>query len=892
MITQLEFKEIVKSYINDVQDINIDTFDNYIYNCDYTQYVHNCNFNKVIGDIFEYICKFYLLDREYEVYLFNEIPIYLRDKFNLGNVDKGIDIIFKYEDEWWGVQCKWRKNNTLAINKDLVSGFLEEIKQKKLDHAYIITNVIKSTKYHDINNVKWLTRGKLKHTFNKEFFNFILTDEKQAILEEKFVIKLRDYQEEALTKLTESIDTNIQCILACGTGKSIIMLEYSKKFNKILILLPSLQLISQFYKKISSMTKDKNMPNKKVLCICSDMDKDCFSCGEANDKVAMEIMQEFIRNDDFVHYTTNKEAISKELKRKNIIVLCTYQSSSLLKGEKFNLGMFDEAHKTVNNAAFSFALDNNNITIEKRVYFTATPKYYAGKNNDVVSMNNKAIYGDIIYEYSFNKAIEEKYILDFQVVTYVVPDNMNDIVHEKYIKNDKLNIKSEMLISAILLAEHIKTDTKCTKILTYHNSIKNVTEFKKTLYYVFEKFGIHANIYTLNGSTRMSIRNKIFEEFKSEGISIICSAKVLNEGVDIPCVNCVMFVDPRGSTIDVTQCVGRGLRLYEGQEKCSIIIPIHYDHQFKRSNYSEIIRILSAMADIDNKLIENFILKNGNNKIVVRQGGIVSGLCWGGNIKYDMEKLITNLTLVISESKSLSFEYKKSLLFIYCDNNKCAPFDNTYYSGVRIGEWLTNRKKDINSENDVMYKALGENQYVKENLNKYLINKNKNKLKDNYTNEQWIELFNEYITIAGKCPIGKTKYKDKLLGSWFYHQKEKINNDAHPMYIALTNIESKNKCVQEELDRYLKVGNDKLRLPQDKMWEKVVEYTKIETNIIHGAATYDGYNIGRWVIYQMKKINSYDDKLYKQMAENDKVKDFLDTNLKNKFEKIQLQQYI
>ena len=33
----------------------------------------------------------------------------------------------------------------------------------------------------------------------------------------------------------------------------------------------------------------------------------------------------------------------------------------------------------------------------------------------------------------------------------------------------------------------------------------------------------------------------------------------------------------------------------------------------------------------------------------------------------------------------------------------------------------------------------------------------------------------------------------------------------------------------------------------------------------------------------MKKINSYDDELYKQMSQNIKVKHFLDNNLKNKF---------
>src|SRR5438132_1178330 len=103
----------------------------------------------------------------------------------------------------------------------------------------------------------------------------------------------------------------------------------------------------------------------------------------------------------------------------------------------------------------------------------------------------------------------------------------------------------------------------------------------------------------MSGNTSMTNRSKIINEFEKSNISIICSARVLNEGIDIPCVNTVMFVNSRSSTIDVTQCLGRCMRLYKNQTKSTVIIPIHYNQTDSAHNYNQIIQILTAMNTID-----------------------------------------------------------------------------------------------------------------------------------------------------------------------------------------------------------------------------------------------------------------------------------------------------
>ena len=719
MITDTTFRQIIKRYKSDCDNLCYDTLHTYLCGLQLEDEFHTCNLSKVKGDIFEYLCKYYYLSKNKEVYLYSEIPYSLKQELNLPNIDKGIDLIYKFNDIWIGVQCKWRTQLNQAIDKNLVAGFITELNRTKLDHGVLCTNVKQITKYFIDDNIKWITYTGLSNIINNDFIDFIVnhTTNTTYVNEPQKINNLRYYQKEALVKLRNSNERNKQCIMFCGTGKSITMIDYIrlKKAKKVVILMPSLHLVSQFYKNINA-----NYHKQNILCICSQMDKESLTCGEENNsEEADQILKEFIALDTDVKYTTTQTIINKKLDDEKLIVLCTYQSSYLLENKQFDLGIFDEAHKTVNSDTFGFCLKDDKCKINERIYFTATPRYYKGKEETCISMNNKEIYGEEIYSYNYHKAREDKYVLDFQIIAYVVQPCLEEIVNEKYIKKDNLKIKSEILISAIQLAQHIKNTNSCKKILTYHNSINNAIEYKKSLNYVFEKYGIVASIFHMSGKTHMNQRQQIFNEFEKANIGIICSSKVLNEGVDIPCVDCVMFVDQRSSTIDVTQCVGRGMRLYKDQKVCNIIIPIHYNQLEEEHNYSQIIRILTAMNEIDSKLIEYFVTKNVNNKIIVKNMDVVD-MVDNYEIKYNLDEIISGLNTQIVKSIRLGFEYNKALLFEYCDLNKSVPTRKEKYKNQLIGSWLQHQKKKIANKNDDLYIKLSGNQYVKQSLDKYL----------------------------------------------------------------------------------------------------------------------------------------------------------------------------
>ncbi len=71
------------------------------------------------------------------------------------------------------------------------------------------------------------------------------------------------------------------------------------------------------------------------------------------------------------------------------MVFSTYQSTHIVAESMgsnfaFDLGIFDEAHKTAGRegAKFGFALNGDNLHIGKRLFLTATPRHYNPNKKD------------------------------------------------------------------------------------------------------------------------------------------------------------------------------------------------------------------------------------------------------------------------------------------------------------------------------------------------------------------------------------------------------------------------------------------------------------------------------------------------------------------------------
>ena len=70
---------------------------------------------------------------------------------------------------------------------------------------------------------------------------------------------------------------------------------------------------------------------------------------------------------------------------------------------------------------------------------------------------------------------------------------------------------------------------------------------------------------------RMLLR---FRDLAPDEIGLLSNARCLGEGVDVPTLDGVAFIDPRRSTIDIIQAVGRAIRKAPDKTLGTIVLPV------------------------------------------------------------------------------------------------------------------------------------------------------------------------------------------------------------------------------------------------------------------------------------------------------------------------------
>ena len=94
---------------------------------------------------------------------------------------------------------------------------------------------------------------------------------------------------------------------------------------------------------------------------------------------------------------------------------------------------------------------------------------------------------------------------------------------------------------------------------------------------------------------------------------VLCNVKLFTEGVDVPQLDAVAFLDPRDSQVDVVQAVGRVMRKAPGKRFGYIIIPVIVEPgrdvtsalMQGSEGYSSVGRVLRALQAHDGRLAES-----------------------------------------------------------------------------------------------------------------------------------------------------------------------------------------------------------------------------------------------------------------------------------------------
>ena len=589
---------------------------------------------KFKGDVFERVTQAYLLTvPKYkstlsEVWLNEEVPRSVLKKLNLPSKDHGVDLITKTKrNEYWTVQCKFRSSN-VALNYKQLSTFLSQsfITGKNVRLALVAHTSSKPIRNRGfLKNMSEIGSGTWLDLTEEEWGNIRKHCKRKPIKIVKR--KPRPHQTEVINDakkyFLEQKNSRGKLIMPCATGKSLAAFWISQSLDakKVIVAVPSLALIKQ---SLNDWTKEY-MAHGVVpewLCICSD---------ESTGKVDID---EFNTDtyDLGIPTTTKKSEIVEFLKRRTKapkIIFTTYQSSPRLtaaaKDSKtnFDLCILDEAHKTVGSKGkiFSTLLFDENIKIKKRLFMTATERVLRGKDDEVASMDDPKLYGGFVYEMTFKEAIERNIISDYKVITIGISDSqIRELVKKNRFLDPELGkleeASAQNLASGIALKKAFKKH-KIKHAISFHRSINLAKKFQEQQDELNAVQSLRPKVQNLHISSKKSSgeRVELIKEFIQFDRSLLTNARCLTEGVDVPAIDCVMFVDPKQSVIDIVQASGRALRKHDGKEFGYILLPLVVPDGMDIEEFSEttafktITRIVASLSWQDERIIEEFRLE-------------------------------------------------------------------------------------------------------------------------------------------------------------------------------------------------------------------------------------------------------------------------------------------
>jgi len=563
-----------------------------------------------------------------EIWHHSEVPQSIIDDLGLQQPEIGVDLIARCKDgTYWAIQCKFHQDRTKNVSYSELSTFFSITERQrtysKLSHRIISTSANsvshKIDKAHP-DKLGYLTGGEFSRLKQSDFDAFRNILAGQSTVWQPY--EPREHQQRALRNADAYFVGNNnrrgKIIHPCGSGKSLTgyWIAHGLKAKMVLIAVPSLALVRQT---LGVWTREAVANGRKMdwIAVCSDEGV------SKSDNPAMRTFELGIK------VTTDVEEISKFLAsdaEEIKVVITTYQSghvvsaSSKDSGTCFDIGIYDEAHKTVGRRDKTFAhlLYDENVAVNKRVFMTATERVFKGNSEEIVSMDDECIYGRVIDEMSFKQAIDQTpaILCDYKIIsTTVTKADIQQLIDDnEFIKSsgDNWSFESDSSTFAALIALQKLVESRGIRhVISFHRSISRAKQFMELNAEVTSVNGLSGSIsaFHVSGKDSTAERAAQLERFVNVEPSLITNSRCLTEGVDVPGVDAVLFADPKQSKIDIVQAAGRALRISDGKSLGYIIVPTVIDENDVDplgNVFAAIISVISALGMSDERIIEEF----------------------------------------------------------------------------------------------------------------------------------------------------------------------------------------------------------------------------------------------------------------------------------------------
>jgi len=624
-------------------------------------------------------------------------------------IDIGIDIIQVDDEKISFVQCKNGYKKGVTINDLAGFSIMTLTHQNNINKGYVY--------YTDklSNNLLYLPKTDLIEFVKQPFINDTITSDT------KIEFNPYQYQLDAVNAFSNYYDDHDKGILSlpCGCGKTFTSFLISNKYKQVIIISPLKQFAKQNLDRYIEYGYKYNS-----LLIDSDGTRD------------IKEIKKFIKyNDNFL--------ISSTFCSVDVIHKC-------LKYMKDPFIIIDEFHNlsknNVNDETDDFCCILNSPN--KFLFMSATPRIYEFENSDDDYEIN------IVYNMTFNVAIENKFITDYCIWLPSIHENNSDLINELsiYDIDDKIKAKCMFLFSCLI-------NNGSSKCIIYCIDTEEIQLFIDALKLLDEFFILDCELSKITAKTSYTKRTEILDNFTNNSKrQLLFSVRILDECIDIPSCDSIFITYPSKSKIRTIQRMCRAIRINKNNKFKIANIFIWCDE------YSEILDTLSGIKEYD------VLFKD---KIKINQIGFTKDKSSDKDddrIEYD-KQLINNYLVGIKEFRACSWIEKLNLVKQYIDVNKKSPSQKDKNVDVKqLGAWINTQKHNYNSDikkckermKDANIHSLWSEFFI--NYKKYLD-----------LNEVWINKLNlvkQYIDVNRQLPSQYNKNPNiKQLGQWLSSQK-------------------------------------------------------------------------------------------------------------------------
>ncbi|MEV8267375.1 type ISP restriction/modification enzyme [Microbacterium sp. NPDC076911] len=570
------------------------------------------------GTKFERFLKSYLQTEPKYADLFSDVWLWQEWPERAKRPDTGIDLVAqdRYTGEYTAIQAKFY-DPSRALPKAEIDSFFTELGKHPFTNGMIITTTQTWSKHAEAalnDQSKPIQRIDL-HDLAASRIDWSLFDPNQPeVLVKGPGKEPRKYQREAIDDVVTGFTANDRgkLIMACGTGKTFTSLKLVEEFvpigGSVLFLVPSIALLQQT---LNEWTAQADKP-LRAFAVCSDVsvgrreheDVSSHDLGFPATTDANKLFHRF-------QISNGEEAIS--------VIFSTYQSIDVIHRAQelglpeFDLVICDEAHRTTgisqpgsDDSAFVSVHNQSFLKAKKRLYMTATPRIYiedskqkAAKDGVAVfSMDEEDTYGPEFHHLGFGRAVEMGHLSDYKVLILAVDEesvatsfqdllaregdmNLDDVARivgcwnglsKRGVNGERLSITDTAPMQrAVAFARNIKESKAIANQMNVigRELLMNAKDGASAL--ALSAQHVDGTFNVLERSARL---DWLQAGEAADECRILTNAKCLTEGVDVPSLDAVLFLNPRNSQVDVVQAVGRVMRRAAGKEYGYIILPI------------------------------------------------------------------------------------------------------------------------------------------------------------------------------------------------------------------------------------------------------------------------------------------------------------------------------